>query len=193
MSTKITAFEQRGNNKIHPQKFALWTGIASIVMLFIALTSAYIVRKAQGNWYEFRMPDLFYYSTLMIVVSSVLLHFAYKSFLNGKEFLYKNLLVASFLGGIGFLVLQYLSWKQLNAQEIYMDTNPSSSFVFALTLLHALHIIVGIVVLMAAVIMAFIQPYKVTPLRTLRFELVMTYWHFVDILWIYLLVFFLTQ
>jgi cytochrome c oxidase subunit III len=191
--SKITTFEQRGNNKIHPQKFALWTGIASIVMLFIALTSAYIVRKAQGNWYEFRMPDLFYYSTAMIVASSVALHLAYKSFLNNKEGLYKGLLVLGFFTGLGFLVLQYLSWKQLNAQEIYMDTNPSASFVFALTLLHALHIIVGIVVLMAAVIMAFIQPYKVTPLRTLRFELVLTYWHFVDILWIYLLVFFITQ
>lgn len=191
--SKITAFEQRGNNKIHPQKFALWIGLASIVMLFIALTSAYIVRKAQGNWYEFRMPDLFYYSTAMIVASSVFLHFAYQFFLKGKESLYKGLLVASFFGGIGFVLLQYLSWKQLNAQEIYMDTNPSASFVFALTLLHALHIIVGIIALMAAVIMAFVQPYKVTPLRTLRFELVLTYWHFVDVLWIYLLIFFLTQ
>jgi cytochrome c oxidase subunit III len=191
--SKITTFEQSGNNKIHPQKFALWTGIASIVMLFIALTSAYIVRKAQGNWYEFRMPDLFYYSTAMIVASSAALHLSYKSFLNNKEGLYKGLLVLGFFTGLGFLVLQYLSWKQLNAQEIYMDTNPSASFVFALTLLHALHIIVGIVALMAAMIMAFIQPYKITALRTLRFEMVLTYWHFVDILWIYLLIFFITQ
>jgi cytochrome c oxidase subunit III len=190
---KITAFEQRGNNKIHPQKFALWIGIASIVMLFIALTSAYIVRKAQGNWYEFRMPDMFYYSTAMIIASSVALHFAYKFYLSNKESLYKGLLSVSFLAGIGFLVLQYLSWKQLNAQDIYMDTNPSASFVFALTLLHAAHIIVGVVALMAAMIIALIQPYKITPIRTLRLELVMTYWHFVDILWVYLLIFFLTQ
>jgi cytochrome c oxidase subunit 3 len=139
------------------------------------------------------MPDLFYYSTAMIVASSAALHLSYKSFLNNKEGLYKGLLVLGFFTGLGFLVLQYLSWKQLNAQEIYMDTNPSASFVFALTLLHALHIIVGVVALMAAMIMAFIQPYKITALRTLRFEMVLTYWHFVDILWIYLLIFFITQ
>jgi cytochrome c oxidase subunit III len=193
-SPKITSpFEQRGDNKIHPQKFALWMGLGSIVMLFVALTSAYIVRKAQGNWLEFRLPVIFYYSTAMIFASSIALQAAYKSFLTQKEYWYKWLLVTALGLGIGFLVLQYMGWKALNAQEIYMDTNPSASFVFALTMLHAAHILGGIAVLLAAVISAFARPYKVTPLRKFRFSLVLTYWHFVDILWIYLLLFFITQ
>ena len=191
---KISApFAQRGDNKIHPQKFALWLGLGGIVMLFVALTSAYIVRKAQGNWLEFRLPDIFYYSTVAIFASSVALQAAYQFFLKQKEYLYRGFLVVALGLGIGFLVLQYMGWSALNAQEIYMDTNPSASFVFALTMLHAAHILGGIAVLLAAVIAAFAQPYKLTPLRKLRFSLVLTYWHFVDILWLYLLVFFITQ
>ncbi len=190
---KISAFEHRGDNKVHPLKFALWIGIAGSIMFFVALTSAYIVRKAQGNWYEFRLPDLFYYSTAIILLSSVALHASYKSFLSGKEKLYKGLLSLSFVLGILFLILQYSGWTKLNTMGIYMDTNPSAAFVFAITLVHAMHLLAGLVVLLVALLMAFVQKYEITPLRKLRFELTLTIWHFFDILWIYLIVFVLTQ
>lgn len=174
-------------------KFALWIGIASSIMFFVALTSAYIVRKSQGNWYEFRLPDIFYYSTGVILVSSIVLHASYRSFLAGKEGLYKSLLGFSFILGCFFLVLQYMGWLKLNTLGIYMDTNASSSFVFAITLVHAMHLLVGLTVLLVALLMAFTQKYEVTPLRKLRFELTLTIWHFFDLLWVYLMVFVLTQ
>ncbi|MEY4926967.1 MAG: hypothetical protein RI894_1403 [Bacteroidota bacterium] len=162
-------------------------------MFFVALTSAYIVRKSQGNWYEFRLPEIFYYSSAVILLSSVVLHASYMSFLKGNEKLYKGLLSLSFLLGASFLGLQYLGWTKLNSMGIYMDTNPSAAFVFAITLIHAMHLLVGLIVLLVALLMAFSQKYEVTPLRKLRFELTLTIWHFFDILWIYLIVFVLTQ
>ncbi len=193
MFKNLNAFEQRGSNKVHPMKFALWIGIAGSIMFFVALTSGYIVRKSQGNWYEFRLPEIFYYSTAVIIASSLVLHAAYKSFLNGKENLYKSFLGISFILGIGFLCLQYMGWQKLNTMGIYMDTNASSSFLFALTLIHAMHLLVGLIVLLVALLMAFTQKYEVTPLRKLRFEMTLTIWHFFDAIWIYLMVFVLTQ
>ncbi|MEL6276856.1 MAG: cytochrome oxidase subunit III, partial [Bacteroidota bacterium] len=72
-------------NKIHPLKMTLWVAIASIVMMFTALTSAYVVRQAAGNWLEFDIPNIFYVSTLVIVVSSLTLHGAYLAFKRGAE------------------------------------------------------------------------------------------------------------
>ncbi len=189
----LSAFDQAGNNVIHPKKFALWIALASIVMLFVSLTSAFIVRKAQGSWYEFRMPEMFYYSSAALLISSIALHIAYKSFVKEQFKAYKISISVAFLVGCLFLYLQYLGWGQLNKQGIYMDTNASSSFVFAITLLHAIHIFGGLLAMGVSTAAAFYLPNKVTPLRKLRFELVNTYWHFVDVLWIYLVIFFVTQ
>lgn len=90
-------------NKIHPQKFALLVSCASVVMLFAALTSAYVVRQAAGNWLEFPMPVLFLYSTLTLIVSSLTLHFSYKGFLAGNVKSYKYLLLLTFALGVLFI------------------------------------------------------------------------------------------
>jgi len=66
------------HNKIHPKKLALWVSIVSLIMMFTALTSAYIVRRAAGNWLEFSIPGIFYVNTLVVVVSSLTLHAASK-------------------------------------------------------------------------------------------------------------------
>ncbi len=180
-------------SSIHPKKFALWMAMASIVMLFAGLTSGYIVRKAAGNWYEFQMPNLFYYSTTAIVASSISLHLSYRSFLAGKVASYRWLLLVAFLAGWGFLALQYAGWKQLNEVGIFLTTNVSSSFLFAIVAMHALHILGGLAAIFVSLIMAFKLPYKLSPVRQLRFELTLTYWHFVDAIWLYLLIFLFLQ
>lgn len=192
MNATIVATEYR-RNKIHPKKFALWVACASMLMLFAAFTSAYIVRQAAGNWLEFRLPDIFYVSTVVILLSSVSLHSSYLSFKRGNTLLYRVLLVLTLILGLAFLVLQYQGWQALTAIGVELTTNPSGSFVYVISGVHAAHILGGIATLLLAIIHAFALRHKVTPARKLRFELTLTYWHFVDFLWVYLLLFFTMQ
>lgn len=191
MSTTV-ASEYR-SSKIHPKKFALWVACAGITMMFTAFTSAYLVRQSQGNWLEFELPNIFMVSTAVILLSSVTLHSSYFAFKRGKEQLYKGLLVATFILGIAFLVLQYQGWLAMRDIGIELTTNPSGSFIYVISGVHAAHILGGVAALIIALIHAFALKYQATPTRKLRFELTLTYWHFVDFLWIYLLVFFISQ
>lgn len=187
--------EQTGSNKnkIHPKKFALWVACASMSMLFAALTSAYMVRQAAGNWLEFPLPNIFFVNTLVILISSVTLHGSYLAFKRERESLYKGLLVISLLLGFAFVVLQYQGWEALAAMGIPLKLNPSGDFVYALSWIHLAHVLGGITALVIALIIAFSRKFKVTPARKLRFELTLTYWHFVGGVWLYLVVFMALQ
>lgn len=184
--TDDTSFSR---SKIHPKKFALLVSCASLVMLFAALTSAYVVRKAAGNWLEFPLPSVFWFSTIILIISSFTLHFSYNSFLSGNAVVYRGLLLLSFLLGIFFIYLQYQGWNALVNIGVELGTNPSGSFLYVLSALHAAHILGGLAALFIAILHAFILPYEVTEKRKLRFEMTQIYWHFVDLLWIYLIVF----
>lgn len=182
-----------GRNKIHPKKFALWVALASITMMFAALTSAYIVRRAGGNWLEFQLPAIFYYNTVTILASSVTLHLSYRAFKQGNSSLYKLLLLVTFGLGLLFVGLQYEGWTQLEAMGVPLRLNPSGDFIYVISAVHAAHVLGGIATLIVAGMHAFMLPPKVTPARKLRFELTLTYWHFVDFLWLYLLIFLMQQ
>ncbi|MGB0861640.1 MAG: cytochrome c oxidase subunit 3 [Saprospiraceae bacterium] len=184
---------KKKRNKIHPYKFALWVACAAIVMMFAALTSAYMVRKSGGNWLEFTLPNVFYINTLVILLSSISIHGAYLAFKKNNHKLYKILLSGGAILGLTFVTLQYQGWQELIAQGIELKTNPSSSFLYVISGLHLAHIIPGIVAIVLAFIFAFIRKQEVTPLSKLRLELVVHYWHFVDFLWVYLFVFLLLQ
>jgi len=189
----VAVNENRFRNKIHPRKFALWAACASISMMFAAFTSAYIVRQAAGNWLEFPLPTYFYISTGIIVLSSIFLHISYTSFKNGKEGMYKGLIVLSAILGISFVVCQILGFYELEAMGIELTGNPSGSFVIVIAAVHAAHVLAGIAVLGVAMLHAFLLPFNPTPARKLRFQQTIIYWHFVDILWVYLLFFFILQ
>ena len=164
-----------------------------MLMLFAAFTSAYIVRQAAGNWLEFRLPDIFYINTGVILLSSAALHGSYLAFKRGKTQAYRVLLVITLILGVAFLALQYQGWQALTEIGVGLTTNPSGSFVYVISGVHAAHILGGIAALVVAIIHATALPHKVTKARKLRFELTSIYWHFVDFLWIYLLVFFTIQ
>jgi cytochrome c oxidase subunit 3 len=187
---RTVAATQYSRNKIHPLKLTLWVGIASIIMMFAAFTSAFVVRRSAGNWYEFKLPDIFFLNTLVLVVSSVTLHLSYTAFIKGNEKRFKNLLLATFVLGIVFVILQYKGWEAMNAMGATFTVNPSSSFVYLISGVHAAHVLGGIAALTVAMVFAYALPFKPTPRRRLRLELVVQYWHFVDILWIYLIIFF---
>lgn len=191
MDTTITNEMQAATrrNRIHPKKLAMWVAIVSLIMMFTALTSAYIVRRAAGNWLEFSIPGIFYINTLVIVLSSLTLHAAYVAFKREAALAYKSLLSITFLLGIAFVVLQYLGWEELAAAGVPLKINPAGDFVYAISGLHAVHVLGGIAALVVALVLAFVTKLKRTPARQLRLELTLTYWHFVDVLWIYLIVF----
>jgi cytochrome c oxidase subunit III len=180
-------------NRIAPQKFALWAAMASITMMFGAFTSAYIVKQAAGNWLEFSLPNYFYISTLVIVLSSFTLHRSFKTFKREEEKTYKLMLVLSLGLGIAFVVLQYLGWMELYQRGVDLKGNVSGSFFYLISGVHALHVLGGIAALIVAVINAYGLSFKVTLKRIHRFDLTINYWHFVDVLWVYLFIFLLVS
>lgn len=184
------AATQYKRNNIHPLKLTLWVGIASIIMMFAAFTSAFVVRRSAGNWYEFKLPDIFFLNTVVLLISSVTLHYSFKAFTGGNEKRYKGLLLTTFVLGFVFVLLQYKGWEAMDAIGATFTANPSSSFIWLISGVHAAHVLGGIAALTVALVFAYQLPYKVTPRRKLRFELVIQYWHFVDILWLYLIIFF---
>lgn len=185
--------------RVHPQKFAMWVGIAVLIMMFAGLTSAYIVRKAAGNWVEFKLPVNFFISAGIIIVSSFTIHWAVRAFKREKLGQYRAALFLTFMLGLAFLQSQYLGWQKLKEIGIYLSGNPSGSFVYVISYLHFAHVSVGLVFLLIALIKAFLvfkNPanfliYRTDSNKKIRIGLLATYWHFVDILWLYLLVFFL--
>lgn len=185
------SIENPYKDRLHPHKFGLWLAMASMIMMFGAFTSAYIVRQAAGNWLEFRLPDVFYISTLVILLSSVCLHGSYVSFKKGKEKPYKLLLILSLILGVCFVASQYIGWTALFNVGVDLKGNPSGSFLYLITGVHAAHVLGGIAALLVASMHAFSLKFNVTEKRKNRFQLVIQYWHFVDLLWVYLFVFLL--
>ena len=181
----IVATAQR--NRIHPHKFTLWVGIGSILMMFAGLTSAYIVKRNQANWVTFNLPAAFWYSTAVIIVSSITLYLASKAFKERLMSRYRSLMAGTLVLGVLFIILQFIGFRQLWLNGITLTANVSYSFLYIIVGLHAAHVFGGIIALIVMSVKAFsikTRNYSIVPV-----DLISTYWHFVDILWIYLLVF----
>ena len=182
--------ETMTQNKIHPKLFALVVSFASIFMMFAGFTSAYIVKKMGGSWLDFEFPTMFFISTVVILFSSITLHFSYSSFNKGNEKSYKLFLLLSFILGIIFLGSQVKGYGEIVEQGYSFTDNASISFLIIISAVHAIHVLGGVAAIILAMIHAYFLPYKPTPVRKLRFQLTVWYWHFVDLLWLYLFIFF---
>ena len=177
--------------RIHPHKFTLWVAMGSIIMMFAGLTSAYIVKKNQANWSEFSLPVIFWYSTAVIIISSVTIHLALKSFKAREMSQYRTLITLTALLGIVFIGLQTLGFYNLEARNIHFvgrNSNAAPSFLFVITLLHMAHVLGGVIAILVVFFRAFSSKFK--NYSSVPIEVISTYWHFVDILWIYLFIFF---
>lgn len=187
----IASIESTEKKRLHPYKFTLWVAIGSIIMMFAALTSAYIVRHAQHNWLEFSLPKVFWYSTAVIIGSSLTLHLAVKAFRSRERNRYKLLLSVTALLGVLFAALQFYGFSDLynrGVQILGRGSNPSASFLGVITGLHVVHVLGGVIALLIVLLKSYsrkIKSYDSTPV-----EMLSIYWHFVDILWIYLFIFF---
>ena len=178
--------------RLHPHKFMLWVAMGSIVMMFAGLTSAYIVKKSQANWLEFALPTVLWYSTITIILSSVTMHLALKSFKARQMQRYRFLITITALLGLGFIILQYVGFQNIvQARSIPMfgaRSNSATSFLGVICILHILHVLGGIVAVFVILARAFFS--KIKYYSPVPIEIVATYWHFVDIVWIYLFIFF---
>ncbi|AUD03085.1 cytochrome c oxidase subunit 3 [Spirosoma pollinicola] len=172
---------------MNPRKFIMWLFIVSIIMLFAAMTSAYLVRRAEGNWLEYDIPSIFTYSSIVMVISSLTMHWAY---LAAKKDNFSSLKIAitiTFALGAVFLYMQFQGWVELVKENVYFVGNPAGSFMYIFTGLHGFHLISGLIVLVFALVAAFKLRIHGKSLNQL--EIAATYWHFLDILWLYLFFF----
>jgi cytochrome c oxidase subunit 3 len=184
---------------VHPKKFALWLGMASMTMFFAALTSALILKKGDYKvWENFRLPDAFLYSTIVIVLVSVFMHFSLIAYKKANFKVFRSFLLLGFILAVVFLFLQYIGWIALTSIGKPLTGNISGQFIYLISSLHAVHIVVGLIVTFIFLIFAFRARKDVlfelkniaNPERLLHMELLVSFWHFIDIVWIYLYLFF---
>ena len=176
--------------KIHPHKFTLWIAIGSIIMMFAGLTSAYIVKSNQASWQEIKTPQVFWYSTIAILLSSLTIQMALRSFKQREMNRYRQLMAVTVVLGAIFMVLQWNGFMQLwNSGIQFKGVAGAGQFLYVIFGLHGLHVLGGVIALIVMVIKAFFS--KTRTYGSTGIEVMVTYWHFVDILWIYLFVFFI--
>jgi len=179
-------------NRVRAKKMMLLFALLSITMTFAGLTSAYIVSKGRPDWLvDFKLPTLFFYSTLLLIISSVTIQIAKYNLNQNKS--KKNVLIwllATLLLGIVFCLLQFFSFKNLIEMGYFFagaQSTITTSFIYVLTFLHVVHLFAGIIVLLVLIYNTNRDKYLV---NKLGFNLGVTFWHFLDILWLYLFLFF---
>ena len=185
----MTTFEEQKKKSAKP---LLWISMISMAMIFAGLTSALVVRKAEGNWLQFDFPIWFYISTALIIASSFSMNWAKKSikkddFDNARKGFNLTLIL-----GLFFALSQYLTWKVLYSKGVYFTgpgSNASGSFLYVLTLLHLLHLAGGIIALLITYYKANKGVYSSQ--NSLGVELCAIFWHFLDFLLLYLFLFLL--
>lgn len=174
---------------MHPRKFGLWLFMVTVVMIFAALTSAYIVRQGEGNWTQFDLPVSMWISSVIILVSSATMHWALLSAKNNDLEKVKLAITITSALGVAFLISQLVVWSDLVADNVYFVGNPSGSFLYVLSGVHGLHLVSGVIFLIIVLISTY--RYKVHSKNLTQIQMCASYWHFLDVLWIYLFVFLL--
>ena len=187
-NTQLEEIQQQRKAK----RFSLWLGLIGMFMMFAALSSGFIVYTASGvdKGIKTILPQAFILSTVVIVISSITLHLAYKAAKAGQLAKQKVLLLVTMVFGIVFFALQLHAWGVLTDQGVFfINNNASQSFIYVFTGLHLAHIVAGLIVLLRS----FFGAAKPIPHENnvFRMDLAVIFWHFLDLLWIYIYVFLL--
>ena len=185
--TQGTTLEKQKRAK----KMMLWFGIISLIMSFAGLTSAFIVSSSREDWLsDFVLPNSFVYSTLIIFLSSILLYAAKQTLKKNQATTTTSLLIGVLVLGIAFIYSQILGFNQI-IDSGYNFTGPTSnitmSYIYIIAVVHIVHVLAGIICLIVVIINQLNKKYSSE--NTLGFDLASTFWHFVDILWLYLFFF----
>ncbi len=181
-------FEEKHNRA---KKMMLWFGIISLIMSFMGWTSAFIVSSSREDWLtDFKLPDAFIVSTVLIILSSITFILAKRALKSDNRQLTTVLLLATLALGIAFIYNQFVGFQEI-IDLGYNFTGPTSnvtmSYIYLIAMVHILHVVAGMICLLVVIYNHFKQKYN--PTNMLGFELAATFWHFIDILWIYLFLF----
>ena len=177
---------------VRARKMMLWFGIVSLIMGFAGWTSAYIVSSSREDWMkDFVLPQAFLYSTIILILSSVTYILAKKAIQKDSQKSCTQWLLITMFLGIGFILLQFQGFSEMIGQGYYF-TGPTSnitmSYIFLIAAVHIAHVVAGLISLLVVLVNQLRGKYSVKDY--LGLELGATFWHFLDLLWIYLILFF---
>ena len=185
------AMEEQAVKQYKAKKMMLWVGMISMAMTFAGLTSAYVVSSSRADWLsQFKIPESFTVSTLFIVLSSFSFYLAKKSLLSKNIKATKILILTTFMLALLFVYFQFRGFADIIAQGYYFtgaESSITTSFLYVLVLLHLAHLFAGLIALFVVYFRLIRGSYSGS--NTLGFELAHLFWHFLDILWIYLYLF----
>lgn len=180
-----------GMNKVSPEQYriGMLVAIAAILMMFVGLVSAYLVRAASplNDWVSLSLPRILWVSTILLFISSVTFEIARRKFLIGRYQDYTRWLFVTAWLGFAFILAQLWAWRELASQGVYLSTNPHSAFYYILTALHGLHLLGGVIALGYLIMRSAKEKVIDAELRNRRIgavEASRLYWHFLDILWV---------
>jgi len=188
----MMTLEEHRERTAKSKKMLLWFGMVSMFMTFAGLTSAYVVSTSRPDWLnDFKLPDAFIISTVVIVASSITFHLAKMAIKKGDRNGTSLWLLVTLALGLGFVIAQFYGFNQVIASG-YFFTGPEStvttSFLYIVATLHLAHLFAGIIVLLVVIYNHFKQKYNAS--QTVGLELGAMFWHFLDLLWVYLFLFF---
>ena len=190
MTTTMTA-EEHKSRTARSYKLLLMFAMISMIMMFAGLTSAFVVSKSRADWLkDFQLPTAFYYSTVVIIGCSITFHMAKKAIQKDKQQATTTFLLATLVLGILFVVLQFVGFGQIVSSGYYFtgaESSITTTFLYIVTVVHLLHLAGGLIALFIIIYKQFKNKYNST--QTLGIELGAMYWHFLDLLWVYLFLF----
>ena len=187
------------NFLIHPQQIIVYLLLAGISALFLGFSFAYLYNRIQTGMEPVNLPPLFYWNTFLLIGASLILREAKKFYLSDNTEKYQLMLVITFILTLSFLVLQILAWQQLINNNISLTYNNLASYMYLISGLHFAHVVGGLPFLAHFIWQSkkhmkepvTVLIYFADPAKKRKLKLLTTYWHFLDLLWIYLIIFFL--
>ena len=191
--------EQDQHLRFHPYNIALTLLLVGLSFMFLALTAAFLYSRIENDLPALVLKPIFVINTIILLASSYTIHLATKFYKDDDTEKYKQAILGTILLSLVFLVCQFFGWKQLFGDEIFIATNTAVSYLYVISGLHFLHVIAGLPFLVLFYITAVkkmkephtVLIYFTNPEKRLKLKLLTLYWHFLDALWIYLIVFFL--
>lgn len=184
---------------IHPKQIVIVLIIAAVTVLFFAFSASYLYNRIQTGIPPVQLPPLFYFNSLILLASSYTLIKAKKAYIEDETSKYKGLLGATIIISIVFLIFQVFAWQQMRSLNIFVDAANTGSYMYLISATHFIHVVGGLPFLIIFFINAVrkmkspvsVLIYFSDPDKKRDLQLLTTYWHYIDVLWIYLVLFFL--
>lgn len=190
MTTTMTTEEHKAR-AARSYKLLLLFAMISMIMMFAGLTSAFVVSKSRVDWLkDFQLPSAFFYSTAVIIACSLTFHLAKKAIQKDNQKATTSFLFATLALGVLFVILQFVGFGQIVANGYYFtgaESSITTTFLYIVTVVHLLHLAGGLIALLIIIYNQLKNKYNST--QTLGIELGAMYWHFLDLLWVYLFLF----